>query len=197
MANPMDDEQQALERLAAGDPGAVDELLNAHLPDLRTFVRLRAGPFLRDYESSSDLVQSVCREILTQRERFQYPGEEGFRRWLYTTVVRKISKRADHHRAQCRDVGRNVPLAEESKGGSLLDSYRRFASPSADMQAGEEIKRIEEAFDQLPDDYREVVTLARIAGLPHKEIAERMGRSEGSVRMLLFRALERLSELLD
>jgi len=193
----MKDEQQTLQRLADGDAGAVDELLNAHLPDLRTFVRLRAGPFLRNYESSSDLVQSVCREILTQRERFQYPGREGFRRWLYTTVMRKISKRAEHHRAQCRDVQRNVPLGEDGDGGALLDSYRRFCSPSAGMQAGEEIARIEAAFDRLPDDYREVVTLARIAGLPHKEIATRMGRSEGSVRMLLFRALEQLSEILE
>ncbi|MFT5051451.1 MAG: RNA polymerase sigma-70 factor (ECF subfamily) [Chlamydiales bacterium] len=193
----MDGEQRTLERLAAGDAGAVDDLLNAHMPDLRTFVRLRAGAFLRDHESSSDLVQSVCREILTQRERFQYPGQEGFRRWLYTTVMRKISKRAEHHRAQCRDVRRNDPLGDEGHGGALLDSYRRFGSPSAGMRASEEMARIEAVFDRLPEDYREVVTLARIAGLPHREIAERMGRSEGSVRMLLFRALEQLFELLE
>ena len=191
------EDEVLLQRLQDGDEAAVDELLNAHLPDLRTFVRLRTGPFLRSHESTSDLVQSVCREILTQRERFQYPGSEGFRRWLYTTVMRKIGKRADYYRAQRRDVQRNVQLPDDAGAGGLLDAYRRFCSPSAEMQATEEVERIEAAFDELPEDYREVVTLARIARLSHKEIAERMGRTEGSVRMLLYRALERLSELLE
>ena len=48
---------------------------------------------------------------------------------------------------------------------------------------------MEAAFDSLPDDYREVITLARIAGLSHAEIARQMARSESAVRMLLSRAL--------
>ena len=42
---------------------------------------------LRAMESTSDIVQSVCREILQHKDRFQYPGEDGFRRWLYTTDI--------------------------------------------------------------------------------------------------------------
>ena len=63
--------------------------------------------------------------------------------------------------------------------------------------AREELERIESAFDRLPEEYREVITLARIAGLSRAEIAERMGRREGAVRTLLSRALARLAELLD
>ena len=57
---------------------------------------------LRARESGSDLVQSVCREILAQAHRFQHPSESAFRRWLYTTAMRKISDRADHWRAECK-----------------------------------------------------------------------------------------------
>ena len=149
-------------------------------------------------ESTSDIVQSVCREILQHKDRFQYPGEDGFRRWLYTTALRKVSKRAEFYRAQRRDAARTVPLED---GGddpqALLSCYGRFCSPSQAFQAREEVERIEGAFDQLPEHYREVITLSRIAGLSHAEIAERTGRTEGSTRMLLFRALEQLSELLD
>jgi RNA polymerase sigma factor (sigma-70 family) len=55
--------------------------------------------------------------------------------------------------------------------------------------AGELAQQMELAFDRLPDDYREVITLARIVGLSHAEIARQMGRGEGAVRMLLSRAL--------
>jgi RNA polymerase sigma factor (sigma-70 family) len=61
----------------------------------------------------------------------------------------------------------------------------------------ETIRRIEAAFDQLPDDYREAVTLHKLCGLSHREIAERMQRSEGAVRNLVYRGISRLALLVD
>jgi RNA polymerase sigma factor (sigma-70 family) len=58
--------------------------------------------------------------------------------------------------------------------------------------AREQIERLELAFDGLSEDHRKVITLARIVGLPHKDIAAEMGRSESATRMLLFRALGQL-----
>ncbi len=174
----------------------IDELLREHLPGLRGFIRLRTGGFLRSLESTTDLVQSVCREILEHRDRFRHPDEDGFRKWLYTTALRKISKRGDFYRAQKREVARNVPLPS---GGDedLLSCYRNLGAPSGVARAREEVERIEGAFDQLSEDHREVITLARIVGMSHAEIAERTGRSEGATRMLLYRGLERLSEILE
>jgi RNA polymerase sigma factor (sigma-70 family) len=189
----------ALERFAAGDDSAMEELLRQHLPELRAYVRLRVGREIREMESASDIVQSVCREILQHRERFRFPGVDGFRRWLYTTALRKLSKRARTYRAVKRDAA-HVPYEEGQDGAAardLLAGYRSFCTPSRAAQAREEVARIEAAFDQLPDDYREVITMARILGMPHAAIAEQTGRSEGATRMLLYRALERLSEVLE
>jgi DNA-directed RNA polymerase specialized sigma24 family protein len=52
----------------------------------------------------------------------------------------------------------------------------------------EEFERIEAAFDQLSEEHREVISLAHLAGLLRAEIAERIQRSEGAVRVLLHRA---------
>ena len=189
----------ALERFAAGDDSAIEELLHEHLPELRGYVRLRMGREIRNMESASDIVQSVCREILQHRDRFRFPGEDGFRRWLYTTALRKLSQRAERLRAVKRGGGHvaldEVPEAVAAEG--LLDCYRSFCTPSRVVQAREEVARIEAAFDELPDDYREVVTMARILGMSHAEIAVRTGRSAGATRMLLYRALEKLSEVLE
>ena len=57
--------------------------------------------------------------------------------------------------------------------------------------------RLEAAFDQLPEHYREVVTLARVARLTCAQIAATTGRSEDSVRNILARALNKLATQLE
>lgn len=191
-----DESAHLAEQAAAGDSGAMQTLLEMHLDGLRAFVRLRTGPELRQRESSSDLVQSVCREILEQAHRFQHPSESAFRRWLYTTALRKISDRAEHWRAQKRDAGREQAFPSQGDAG-LLRRYESFSSPSQHAMVREEVERVERAFEQLSDEQREVITLAHVAGLSRLEIAEQMGRSEGAVRVLLHRSLARLAEVLE
>lgn len=180
---------------AAGDPAALAELIERHLPGLRAFVRLRAGPVVRAREGESDIVQSACREVLQHADRFQHRGEAGFKRWLYTTALRKILNKDEFHRAERRDVGREHKPVEDDEG-RLLDTYASFTTPSRVAAAREELERIERVFDELPEEYREVIVLARIVGLSRAEIGEQMGRSEGAVRNLLHRALARAAELL-
>jgi len=196
---PTPDESAHLaEKAAAGDAGAMQTLLEMHLEGLRAFVRLRTGPELRQRESSSDLVQSVCREILEQAHRFQHPSESAFRRWLYTTALRKISDRAEHWRAQKRDAGREQAFPSQGEAG-LLQRYASFSSssPSQHAMVREEVERVERAFGELTEEQREVITLAHVAGLSRAEIAEQMGRTEGAVRVLLHRSLARLAEVLE
>ncbi|MGA0868870.1 MAG: RNA polymerase sigma factor [Planctomycetota bacterium] len=53
------------------------------------------------------------------------------------------------------------------------------------------------ALDLKDPDHREVVLLSKIEGLPAKEIAARMGRSENAVHLLLSRAIKRLGQELQ
>ena len=76
------------------------------------------------------------------------------------------------------------------------DRVGRSPTPSQAAIGHEERQRIEAAFDQLPEDYREIITLIRIAKLSHKEAGERTGRSEQASRALLRRALLALSWIL-
>jgi RNA polymerase sigma-70 factor, ECF subfamily len=131
-------------------------------------------------------------------DRFQYRGEAGFKSWLYTTALRKIANRYKYYGAEKRDVGREVAAAPSSaSAASLLDCYHTFYTPSQDAIQREELARIESAFDQIPDNYREVITLSRVVGLSRAEIAAELGTTEDAVRGLLSRALSRLSTILD
>lgn len=182
----------AIASASRGDAQAVDGLLTALLPGLRAFVRLRAGPLVLGRESGDDLVQSTCREILENLHRFQHSGEDGFRRWLYRTALRKIADRHAYLLAQRRDVVREHPLGETAAAAP-----RRGPTPSQEAIAREQVDRIEGALERLPADYREVIVLARQVGLSHAEIAAEMQRSQSAIRTLLSRALARLAQELE
>lgn len=187
------------QRAATGDRAAVDALIERHLPELRAFVRLRAGDALRRRESTSDLVQSTCREVLTHLERFQFPDESAFRRWLFVTAQRKIADRADHYAAQKRAAAREERLASEAgvQDEQLANCYRRFSSPSRRALLRDEVEQLERAFDALTEEQREIVTLAHVVGLSRAQIAEQVGKSENAVRIVLHRALARLAEIVN
>ncbi|MBI3819745.1 MAG: sigma-70 family RNA polymerase sigma factor [Planctomycetes bacterium] len=192
-----------IDRASNGDPAAVDTLLEKNLPGLEAYIRLRTGRLLKARESASDLVQSVCREVLQHMDRYQYRGEAQFRHWLYTTAMRKIVNRYEYYRAEKRDAGREVaPHPDDASGsaesaGQILQTYRSFITPSRHMQAREELDRTERAFAKLSEDKREVVLLAKVVGLSRADIAAEMGRTEIAIRSLLSRALAELSEHLE
>ncbi len=54
-----------------------------------------------------------------------------------------------------------------------------------------------DAVDRLPADYREAFVLRTLEHVPFEEIAARMGRSTGAVRMLWARAVKKLNEMLE
>lgn len=197
-----DETRRLVTQASQGDRPAVEQLLQRYLPGLRAFIRMRAGPMIRRRESESDLAQSVCREVLEHVDKFQYGNETGFKRWLYTTALRKILHRYEYYAADKRNVLLEMPLAgngdsSRSNEQLLADAYRTFSTPSQNAMKREEIERVEKAFDRLKDEQREVISLAHVVGLSRAEIAEQIGKSEGAVRTMLSRALAELSELLE
>jgi RNA polymerase sigma-70 factor (ECF subfamily) len=193
------DSAELLDRAAAGDQDALDELFSKYLPVLRAFLRLRMSPALRVKESCSDLAQSTCREVLEHLDRFDHRGEAGFRQWLFTTAWRKVAKKYRYYGRDKRDVGLEQPAAAASDGGDeqLAQVYQTLSTPSRQLMRNEQIERLEAAFERLPEHYREVITLSRVVGLSHKEVAASMGRTEGATRVLLHRALGELADVLE
>jgi RNA polymerase sigma-70 factor, ECF subfamily len=68
------------------------------------------------------------------------------------------------------------------------------SSPSLQAARNEQELLLAEVLTRLPDDYREVIVLRNLEGLSHEEVARRMGRGAGAVRMLWVRALARLRQ---
>lgn len=185
----MTSEREWFERTSAGDPAALEQLMTAHLPGLRRFVRNRAGDLL-EVESASDLVQSVCREALEAlaRERFEYQGEAEFKQWLYNAALFKLRNRRRYWRADRRDGARDAPPLSADELRALSG-----ASPSELALENEDLERLRRAFGELPEDYRRVIRRVRFEGASHRVVAAELGITEKASRGLLARALARLA----
>lgn len=185
-----------VQRAAAGDRDAVAELLTGHLDELQAFVRGRMGAQLLRRESSADIVQSICREVLEKSDRFQFPEEHAFRRWLYAMAERKLGHRYEYYAAARRATGKEATLPSSVQLGALgIDAGG--STPSRQVMAREEMARVEAAFRALPAHYRDVIVQARVLGKSREEMARAAGKNPAAIGNLLFRALAALAEQLE
>ena len=57
--------------------------------------------------------------------------------------------------------------------------------------------RMQQAIEQLADEQRTAVQMRYAQGLPTKQIAEKLGKTDVAVRVLLSRSMRQLEKLLD
>lgn len=84
----------------------------------------------------------------------------------------------------------HVHVLDEAGNVVSKNEWRR--SPGGQAAAREQSLLLARLLEQLPEDYRQVILFRNLEDLPHEEVARRMNRSEGAVRMLWLRALARL-----
>lgn len=185
------------QRALSGDLPALRELLGHYLPELALYVRLNAGADVLARESVSDVTQSVAADVLPALAGQSFADVGGFFAYVRRAALHKLIDKQRHHRAARRDLHREVDGAVVPDAFDLPGHLRDVLTPSGHAIAAEDAALLARALQRLPDDQREVVTLARLVGLPHAEIAQVLGRSEGACRMLLSRGLRTLGRELE
>lgn len=185
----------------AGSNSSLGRLLTLYSNYLKLLVTAQLDDRLRGRVSPSDIVQESFFEAHRDFGQFrgQSPGE--FVVWLRRIVVNNILRMVEQHLlTEKRDVRREVAI--EEIGRRLEQSTVRLEtllaaednSPSGCAVQREDEIRLADTLAALPDDYREVIVLRHIEGLPFEEVGRRMERSAGAVRMLWLRALKVLRE---
>lgn len=161
-----------------------------HRERLLSVIYLRMGPDLRRRMDPEDILQDVAIEAMQSWHTLSDPDHVGA--WLVTLARRKVARiLRDQVGVAARDPGRerrvktDLPLADRRSG------------PVTAADRKDQLGLLEEALERLSPDHREVILLARIEGLPAKEVGRRMERSENAVHLLLGRALKRLAQELQ
>ncbi|MBK8100739.1 MAG: RNA polymerase sigma factor [Planctomycetes bacterium] len=188
--------QTTIHQARSGDRAAYDELFTRNLPALVAFLRAKVGGELAERESVRDLAQSVCREVLRDLDQLEFRGEEQFRSYLFLQATRKVVDRYRYHKQEMRDPARQEGLPTDTEAAEVMGAYAPLATPSRVVGAKEELSRVEQALQGLPEAQRDAVLLSRIAGLSYQEIARQKGISEAAVRGLVARGLARLASQL-
>jgi len=164
---------ELLERFAAGDLEAFEELFRQHQKAVYAWTMR----IVRDHGIAEDLTVETFWRIYRSRGTFRASGN--FCAW-----ARRIATNValDHLRAGKRRA--EVELADELAGPAGVDPAVRRETRA----------RIKKAFDELPAKYRLVATLALVEEEPYDVIAEAAGISAGLVKMRVFRAVRILRE---
>lgn len=195
--NPAESDHEYLAESARnGDQEALGRLLQLMSPELEHFVRLHGAARLHPRESLHDLVQSICRECIEHVGEFSPRGAGSFRAWLRSIALHKLLSRQRHHLAAARNPAREERGSDVGDREPVAALLPRLPSPSQVAIGNEEAELLHRALGQLPDEQRQVVTMARLLGMSHAEIATVLGKSEPACRMLLRRGLVRLSALM-
>jgi RNA polymerase sigma-70 factor (ECF subfamily) len=189
-----------LTQARAGDGAALGRLLELYRNYLRLQARALIGAGLRVRLDPSDLVQETFLEAHRDFARFAGQTEGEVVAWLRRILVHNLADQVKRHRARGRDYRRQESL-EAKLERSSLDVQEALAvglsTPSVRARRREQAVVLADALAELPEDYREVIVLRHVERLKFDEIAARMGRSSGAVRMLWTRALEKLHRLLE
>lgn len=145
---------------------------------------------------ASDIVQQTLIEAWRSAAQFRGQTEGERIAWLRQILAHVLAHEVRRFGGTLkRDVGHEFSLEKSIEQSSQrLDGIlvSAMTSPSQRVAREEQQLLLAETLERLPADYREVLVLRHLEGLSHDEIAQRMGRSPGAVRMLWMRALEEL-----
>lgn len=138
--------------------------------------------------NSEDAAEDLCQDAFFRlyEKKMAFPNAEEAKYWLIRVVKNaslNYAKRKDRERRAYQKAFREEVRVEETGEGILLKK---------ESQA-----EIQEALEKLPEHLRMVLILKEYAELNYKEIGRALGISEGNVKVRVFRARERLMELLS
>ncbi|HEY8921116.1 MAG TPA: sigma-70 family RNA polymerase sigma factor [Candidatus Limnocylindria bacterium] len=163
-----------VERARAGDQAAIGAIYDRLAGRVYRFALFRVG----SRADAEDLMQRIFLKMIESLPRYQprgVPFEAWFFRLARNTVI-------DHLRARRR----LQPLETIAE----VDSTRPGPEESAELAM--EFRRLETALEDLTPVQQEVIGYRFMAGLSAREIGLIIGKREGSVRALQFRALQAL-----
>lgn len=143
-----------------------------HAALFRYLVRLTG-----DEDVAADAVQETFTRLVAKP-----PREDNVRAWLYTVATNLVRRWANRRRDHALHLERG---ARAVTGDGPLD-------PEKAMEAAERRRAVRCALDRLSEKERTIL-LMREEGFAHREIAEAVGTTTGSIGTMIARALDRLA----
>lgn len=140
-------------------------------------------------ELAEDLTADVFVKLAEHPEVLQDRDANGVKAWLFTVSRNKV---IDHFRKLGRNM-QQVEMEEEIFEIVTQDEPGYLESLAKD----EEVQLMLAVVEGLTSEEKEIITLRFHDDLQFAEIAETLGKSEGAVKMTLYRALEKVKAKME
>ncbi|MBA3764956.1 MAG: sigma-70 family RNA polymerase sigma factor [Actinobacteria bacterium] len=167
-----------IDRARNGDAAAFGEIYDTHVDSVYRYLLYR----VREPSDAEDLTSEVFTRAFANVHRYRWQGKS-FLAWLYTIARNAVTDRRRRDR----------PTVELDNAHGLAEE-----GPTAHDRAvlGEEVDALRGAVKHLTGEQQEVLVLRFVDDLSSREVADILGKNEGAIRALQFRALGRLRRIL-
>jgi RNA polymerase sigma-70 factor (ECF subfamily) len=168
-------------RSGSVEPGSVEQLLRSEISALVPRLTRYARALTHDITAAEDLVQD-CVTIALRKIHLWEPGTD-LRAWLFTILHHQYInglRRDARHRASIK----------------LQKSYQASVSPP-DQHTRLELRDLERALRQLPEDQRSLVLVVGVDGLRYEDAASAFNIPLGTVRSRVARGRDKLRSLTE
>jgi RNA polymerase sigma-70 factor, ECF subfamily len=167
-ALPESDERVLVEA-AKRDPAKFDALYEMQFERVYAFVANR----VRNRATAEDLTSEVFHKALANLAEYEWRGVP-FAAWLLRIAANAVID-------QGKRVARELPALDDPPGPA-----------KAELRVVEDRARLFQLVQQLPKVQRQVVHQRFVEQLSIREVAKRLGKTEGAIKQLQLRALQRL-----
>jgi RNA polymerase sigma-70 factor, ECF subfamily len=170
------EEDSLVRRAQAGDREAFASLVATYWDRLYRWLYQLS----RDRHTAEDLAQDAFLKALSHLDRFQ--AGTNFGAWLFRIAHNAFAN-------QCRSPSRRrEPIPD--------DLPERNGGPVEEAQGREALQALARAMTRLPVDFRAALLLRVEEGLSFKQVAEVLGLTEETARWRVFKARQKLLEML-
>jgi RNA polymerase sigma-70 factor (ECF subfamily) len=169
-------DEALVRRVAQGDEWALSELYDRY----SRAVHATGIRFLGDDSLAEELVQDAFTSVWRRADTFE-SERASFSTWLY---------RIARNRAVDLDRKRRVRLV------SVGDDPLRTAAGGPEPESGVDGWDLARALSLIPEEHREVLTLAYFEGLSQREISHRTGLPLGTIKSRTTAAMKRLHRVM-
>jgi RNA polymerase sigma-70 factor (ECF subfamily) len=186
-------DRASLSALQQGDTTALNRLIARWQTPLINF----AYRYVQNSADAHDLVANVFVRFYQQRHRFR--PETNVSAWLFTTLTNLCH---NHHRWKRRHPTVPLdPMTDSDDPSSTAAPFSELASelpgPASSAAHDELLNAVRAAVAELPHDLKVTMLLHHYENLSYREIAEITHCSERGVETRLYRARQRVRQLLE
>jgi len=181
-------EEKELVRQAQKAPDAFVQLYDLYYPKIFGYVLRRTA----NLEAAQDITSETFFNALRKLWQFRWRNIS-FSAWLYKIATNEINqyfRKAEYKKSlsleELQEQGFE-PISPHNPENELIEAQEK-------LEQHQDFLEIQVKIVRLPAKYQEVITLRFFEQKQLREIAEILGKKEGTVKSLLHRAVEKLKE---